>query len=75
MVDDPELIDLVEAEVRELLKKQGFPGDTTPVIRGSGLKALEANLWMTPQFNQFWISLRLWMILFRIRSEIQINRS
>jgi len=42
MVDDPELIDLVEAEIRELLKKQGFPGDTTPVIRGSGLKALEA---------------------------------
>ncbi len=42
MVDDPELIDLVEAEVRELLKKNGFPGDTTPVIRGSALKALEA---------------------------------
>ena len=42
MVDDPELIDLVEAEVRELLKKYEFPGDTIPVIRGSGLKALEA---------------------------------
>ena len=42
MVDDPELIDLVESEVRELLKKYGFPGDTTPVIRGSGLKGLEA---------------------------------
>ncbi len=42
MVDDPELIDLVEAEVRELLKKQEYPGDTTPVIRGSALKALEA---------------------------------
>ena len=42
MVDDPELIDLVEAEVRELLKKYNFPGDAIPVIRGSGLKALEA---------------------------------
>ena len=41
-VDDPELIDLVESEVRELLKKYNFPGDTTPVIRGSALKALEA---------------------------------
>ncbi|MEK7173960.1 MAG: elongation factor Tu [Patescibacteria group bacterium] len=43
MVSDPELIDLVEAEVRELLSKYEFPGDTTPIIRGSALKALEAN--------------------------------
>ncbi|MBI3631091.1 MAG: elongation factor Tu [Candidatus Sungbacteria bacterium] len=42
MVDDPELIDLVEAEVRELLKKYNFPGDETPIIRGSALKALAA---------------------------------
>ncbi|PJE64812.1 MAG: elongation factor Tu [Candidatus Ryanbacteria bacterium CG10_big_fil_rev_8_21_14_0_10_43_42] len=42
MVSDPELIDLVEEEIRELLTKYEFPGDTTPVIRGSGLKALEA---------------------------------
>lgn len=42
MVDDPELIDLVESEVRELLKKYHFDGDNTPVIRGSALKALEA---------------------------------
>ncbi len=42
MVDDPELIDLVEAEIRELLNKYHFPGDTTPIIRGSALKALEA---------------------------------
>ncbi|MBI2990516.1 MAG: elongation factor Tu [Candidatus Magasanikbacteria bacterium] len=40
-VSDPELIDLVEEEIRELLKKYEFPGDTTPIIRGSGLKALE----------------------------------
>jgi elongation factor Tu len=42
MVDDPEIIDLVESEVRELLKKYHFPGDETPIIRGSSLKALEA---------------------------------
>jgi len=41
MVDDPELINLVEAEVRELLSKYGFPGSEVPVIRGSALKALE----------------------------------
>jgi len=41
MVDDPEIVDLVESEVRELLKKYNYPGDTVPVIRGSGLKALE----------------------------------
>ena len=42
MVDDPELLDLVELEVRELLSKYDFPGDDIPVIRGSALKALEA---------------------------------
>src|ERR1700681_2127895 len=42
MVDDPELLDLVELEVRELLSKYQFPGDDLPVIRGSALKALEA---------------------------------
>ncbi|MDD5433351.1 MAG: elongation factor Tu [Candidatus Pacebacteria bacterium] len=41
-VDDPEMIELVESELRELLKKYEFPGDTTPIIRGSGLKASEA---------------------------------
>jgi elongation factor Tu len=41
-VDDPELLDLVELEVRELLTKNHFPGDDIPVIRGSALKALEA---------------------------------
>ncbi|HEY4509658.1 MAG TPA: elongation factor Tu [Candidatus Paceibacterota bacterium] len=42
MVDDPEIIDLVESEIRELLKKYNYPGDTVPIIRGSALKALEA---------------------------------
>jgi elongation factor Tu len=41
MVDDPELLDLVELEVRELLSGYDFPGEETPVIRGSALKALE----------------------------------
>ena len=41
MVDDEELLDLVELEVRELLSKYEFPGDDIPVIRGSALKALE----------------------------------
>jgi len=41
MVSDPELVDLVEEEVRDLLKKYNYPGDTTPIIRGSALKALE----------------------------------
>jgi len=40
MVDDPELVNLVESEIRELLKKYQFPGDETPIIRGSALKAL-----------------------------------
>ncbi len=42
MVDDADMLDLVEEEMRELLTKQGFDGAATPVIRGSGLKALEA---------------------------------
>jgi elongation factor Tu len=41
MVDDPELLELVELELRELLSKYDFPGDDVPIIRGSGLKALE----------------------------------
>ena len=43
LVDDPELLDLVELELRELLTKYAFPGDKTPIIRGSALKALEAD--------------------------------
>ena len=43
LVDDPELLDLVELELRELLTKYGFPGDKTPIIRGSALKALETD--------------------------------
>jgi elongation factor Tu len=43
MVDDEELIELVELELRELLDKYEFPGDDTPIIRGSALKALESD--------------------------------
>src|SRR5881628_3308793 len=43
MVDDKELLDLVEMEVRELLSKYDFPGDDTPIIKGSALKALEGD--------------------------------
>jgi elongation factor Tu len=43
MMDDPELLDLVELELRELLTKYGFPGEDTPIVRGSALKALESS--------------------------------
>ena len=43
MVDDPELLDLVEMEIRDLLNKYGYDGDNTPIIRGSALKALEGD--------------------------------
>jgi elongation factor Tu len=43
MVADPELLDLVELEIRDLLTKYGFPGDETPIVRGSALKALEGD--------------------------------
>jgi elongation factor Tu len=42
MVDDPELLDLVELEVRELLSKYGFPGNDIPIVKGSALKAMES---------------------------------
>jgi elongation factor Tu len=43
MMDDPELLELVEMELRDLLNGQGFPGDTTPIVRGSALQALESS--------------------------------
>ncbi|MEW6401553.1 MAG: elongation factor Tu [Chloroflexota bacterium] len=42
MMDDPELLELVELELRELLSKQGFPGETTPIVRGSAKQALDS---------------------------------
>ena len=54
MVDDPELLELVELEVRELLSKYEFPGDDTPIIRGSALKALESNDPNSPEAKPIW---------------------
>jgi elongation factor Tu len=48
MVDDPELLELVELEVRELLSQYEFPGDDIPVIKGSALKAMESGEWDSP---------------------------
>ena len=52
MVDDEELLELVEMEVRELLNEYDFPGDDTPVIRGSALKALEGDPQWTPAIDE-----------------------
>jgi elongation factor Tu len=52
MVDDPELLDLVELEVRELLSSYEFPGDDVPVIVGSALKALEGDPEWTPKIQE-----------------------
>ena len=52
MVDDEELIELVEMEVRELLNEYDFPGDDTPVIRGSALKALEGDPKWVPAIHE-----------------------
>ncbi|AKC60122.1 elongation factor Tu [Blochmannia endosymbiont of Polyrhachis (Hedomyrma) turneri] len=49
MVDDSELLELVEIEIRELLSQYDFPGDDTPIIRGSALKALESDSHWTPK--------------------------
>jgi elongation factor Tu len=58
MVDDPELIELVEVELRELLSKYEFPGDEIPIIKGSALKALEAGTSgadpSDPRYNCIW---------------------
>ena len=55
-VDDPELLELVEMEVRELLDKYEFPGDDTPIIKGSALKVLESNSTdpHAPEYNCIW---------------------
>ena len=52
MVDDEELLELVEMEVRELLNEYDFPGDDTPIIRGSALKALEGDPKWTPAIHE-----------------------
>src|SRR5512136_3250693 len=54
LVDDPELLDLVELELRELLTEYEFPGDEIPIIRGSALKALEADDSNSPDVKSIW---------------------
>jgi elongation factor Tu len=54
LVDDPELLDLVELELRELLNQYEFPGDDIPIIRGSALKALEADDSNSPDAKSIW---------------------
>ncbi|MBR2825210.1 MAG: elongation factor Tu [Solobacterium sp.] len=61
MVDDPELIDLVEMEVRDLLSEYGFDGDNTPIIRGSALKALEGDPQWTPQIKELLDAVDEWI--------------
>ena len=76
MVDDPELIELVELEVRELLSKYDFPGDEIPIIRGSALKAMEAGP-KDPEVEDIGVSRSYWMRLtgiFRSRCEILTSR-
>ncbi len=54
MVDDPELVELVELEVRELLSEYNFPGDDIPIIRGSALKALESDDADSEEVKSIW---------------------
>jgi len=54
LVDDPELLDLVELELRELLTAYDFPGDDIPIIRGSALKALESDDQNSPDVKSIW---------------------
>ena len=74
MVDDPELLDLVELEVRELLSKYQFPGDNAPVIRGAAVKALngEKGRWRTRRSSS---STRRSTPTFRCRSGPSTSRS
>jgi len=61
LVTDPELIDLVETEIRELLSKYDFPGDKTPIIRGSALKALEGDKDQIEQLKKLLSTLDEWI--------------
>ena len=61
MVDDEELLDLVEMEVRELLSSYGFDGDNTPIIRGSALKALEGDPTYEAKINELMDAVDTWI--------------
>lgn len=57
MVDDEELLELVEMEVRDLLSEYDFPGDDVPVVKGSALKALEGDAEYEEKFLNLWAQL------------------
>ena len=61
MVDDEELLDLVEMEIRELLTEYGYDGDNTPIIRGSALKALEGDPVWTPKIDELMDAVDEWI--------------
>ena len=61
MVDDEELLDLVEMEIRELLTEYGYDGDNTPIIRGSALKALEGDPAWTPKIDELMDAVDTWI--------------
>ena len=61
MVDDPELLDLVEMEIRDLLTEYGFDGDNTPIIRGSALKALEGDPAWTGKIDELMEAVDTWI--------------
>ena len=61
MVDDPELLDLVEMEIRELLTEYGYDGDNTPIIRGSALKALEGDPVWTAKIDELMDAVDNWI--------------
>ena len=61
MVDDEELLDLVEMEIRELLTEYGFDGDNTPIIRGSALKALEGDPAWTSKIDELMDAVDTWI--------------
>ena len=61
MVDDPELLDLVEMEIRDLLNEYGFEGDDTPIICGSALKALEGDPEWTPKIDELMEAVDTWI--------------
>ena len=61
MVDDEELLDLVEMEIREILSEYGFDGDNTPIIRGSALKALEGDATWTAKIDELMDAVDTWI--------------
>ena len=73
MVDDPELLDLVEMEVRDLLTQYEFPGDKTPIVKGSALKALERRRRNRRSRFSRWST--RWTITSRCRTGRSISRS